>query len=578
MERINRHNFFILLICLLFILAACAPKPGPKPAGPETAPKKQDETGIDQTAGEMTLVDILITEAGAYAARSEFRKALSRYNQALALAGEDRKQDLIEKAESVLPRLSFDEIRHFMDKEGATTQIPKPILLYWYGLSAALTEQKLAAQEIFENFLFEYADHPYAEDVVELLTTIRESLFTKNSIGVLLPLSGKYAIFGQRALNGVQMALKDLSEKYGTRFHLVIKDTKADPQTAVEGVRQLHEQNVAGIVGPWLTVTQAGIEAQKLQLPMIGLTQKSDFPLGGEYLFSNFISPEMQVRSLADYLFGQLGIKKAAILYPKEKYGEKYMHLFWDMVEEYNAQLVGAESYDGNKTDFSRAIKKLTGEYYEIPEEIKKVEEFRLIAAQEGVDEKDPAFFSMLKSFLENYEAADGQEEAAEEEDERIQIDFEALFIPDSPAKVSLILPQLAFNDATGMYLVGTNLWHNPALLKNAKGYIKKAVITDGFFGNSQNPVTSQFNEDYKHLYGSPPKFLEAIAYDCASILFTTAMDETVNTRSALKDALIQKLNYQGVTGDTVFDQDGRADRRLFLITIKKGGFVEISQ
>ncbi|MCF6249255.1 MAG: ABC transporter substrate-binding protein, partial [Desulfobacula sp.] len=164
------------------------------------------------------------------------------------------------------------------------------------------------------------------------------------------------------------------------------------------------------------------------------------------------------------------------------------------------------------------------------------------------------------------------------EEEDKIKIDFEALFIPDSPAKVNLILPQLAFNDAKGMYLVGTNLWHHKNLLKNARGYNKRAIITDGFLSSSQNPVTLDFTKNFENLFKKTPKFLEAISYDTAMILFTTAMGETIDSRVSLKDALKESRIFEGVTGSTIFNSQGRASRQLFLITIKKGRFVEISR
>jgi branched-chain amino acid transport system substrate-binding protein len=70
------------------------------------------------------------------------------------------------------------------------------------------------------------------------------------------------------------------------------------------------------------------------------------------------------------------------------------------------------------------------------------------------------------------------------------------------------------------MYLVGTNLWHHNSLLKDARGYNKRAIITDGFFDNSRNPITAEFTRKFSDLYHTNPKFIEAIAYDTASILF----------------------------------------------------------
>ena len=338
---------------------------------------------------------------------------------------------------------------------------------------------------------------------------------------------------------------------------------------AVEGVRQLHQKNVAGIIGPLLAVGQAGREAETLQIPMIALTQKSDFPLQGDYLFANFITPEMQVQTLGAYLFLKLGIKKVAILYPNEKYGKKYMKLFWDIVDKYDGEVVGVESYDGKKTDFTEPIQKLTGQFFPVPDFLKsEIDEPENSA---GRYEDQPV--DLVQIAIES-EARQGKEE----EEEKIQIDFEALFIPDSPSKINLILPQLAFNDARGMYLIGTNLWHHKSLLKEAKGYNKNAIITDGFFDNSQNPAIVGFLKNFKPLFNTKPQFLEAISYDTASMLFLTAMDETIDSRQTLKDALQGKRIFEGVTGNTIFDKDGIAHRKLFLMTIKKGEFVEINR
>ncbi|MCP4670372.1 MAG: ABC transporter substrate-binding protein, partial [Desulfobacula sp.] len=347
-----------------------------------------------------------------------------------------------------------------------------------------------------------------------------------------------------------------LSNKYSKKFKIVIVDTKADPDIAALGVRTLYQKNVAGIIGPLLNIEKAGLEAQRLKIPLIALTQKQDFPLKGDYLFSNFITPRMQVQTLGAYLFMGLGIKKVAILYPNEKYGQKYMELFWDVVDEYGGQVVGVESYDGKKTDFKEPIQKLTGQFYPIPESLKpEIFEF------ESLD------FSPLNI-----------QEDAKDNKEKIEIDFQALFIPDSPSKINLILPQLAFNDATDMYLVGTNLWHHKSLLRDAKGYNKKSVITDGFFNNSQKPVAMEFITQFESMFNKKPKFLEAISYDTASMLLTFSMDESIDSRQTLKETLAGRRIFEGVTGNTIFDQDGTAHRQLFLMTIKKGEFVEITR
>lgn len=567
-ENLVAGKIVILFFILLF-LSACTQLPEKKPiekdVGAEQIPSATPEVQDDKQ--KASIIEILSSEAEKFSSQGNYQDALFIYNQAFSQALETEKPILISAIEGVLAKTPAQDIQEF--SEIKNIHIPRPMLLYWLGLNYALEKNPVKSKEILDTFLSQYPDHPYYSDATDLLTVVKNSIFKRDTIGCLLPLTGKYSIFGQRALSGIQLAIQDLSLKYSKEFNLIIIDTKADPDIAIEGVRQLHDKNVAGIIGPLLSVKQAGQEAQNLQIPMIALTQKTNFPLQGDYLFSNFITPEMQVRALGTYLFQDLGVKKVAILYPDEKYGKKYMELFWDIVDEYNGEIVGVEPYDGKKTDFAAPIQKLTGQFYPVPKFLKP--------------EPEPLETDINSELMENMEPDTLQIESqalvpVKEEDEKIKIDFEALFIPDSPSKVNLILPQLAFNDATGMYLVGTNLWHHKNILKNSKGYHKRAIISDGFFDNSQNPVTAEFTKNFELLFNKKPKFLEAVSYDTASILFLSAMDETIDSRVALKETLQENRMFEGVTGNTTFDKNGVAHKELFLMTIKKGKFVEISR
>ncbi len=563
----------ILLVSLLF--TACAGKFDQGPVGKTSEPRQYPDLKVYQQKSDETkvsLIKILSAEAEKFSWQQNYQDALFVYNQALSLAKEEEKPPLIQAIENVLQKTSAKDIDEF--RKIQNIHIPRPLLLYWLGINYGLENNMALSKETLESFLYQYPDHRYAVDAQELVQIISKSFFNKDTIGCLLPLSGKYAIFGQRALSGIQLAIQELSKKYSRPFRLIVKDTKADSDLAVQGVRELQLKNVAGIIGPLLAVQKAGQEAQQLKIPMIALTQKNDFPLLGDYLFANFITPEMQVETLGSYLFGNLGIKKVAILYPDEKYGKKYMNLFWDIADEYGVQVVGVETYNGKDTDFRKPIQKLTGAFFPLPEFLQLQENLDdQVDSQIGTDAEDIG--SQIPKMLTVREQIEADRE---DKKEKVQIDFEALFIPDSPSKVKLILPQLVFNDALGMYIVGTNLWHHQSLLKDAKGYNKQAVITDGFFDGSRNLATAKFTKAFQTLFGNKPKFLEAIAYDTATILFEAAMSEGVDSGFAIKGALKGGRVFEGVTGSTVFDENGIAHRDLFLMTIKKGKFVEISR
>lgn len=546
---------WLLVITIIVGLGGCAKSPAPPTSDkPFVSEKEKDDKKI-------LLPPILLAEAEKFSSQGNNQGALFVYNQALAIAKQGDREKILTGIEKVLTKTDPQIIEEFIQIKNLS--IPRSLLLYWLGLNQATQNNYHQAEKALTQFIDTYPDHAYVDDARELLPAIKSAAFKKNTIGCLLPLSGKYQIFGQRALRGIQLAVQDLSKKYGKNFHVIIKDTQSNPERAAESVAELNQKNVMGILGLMLPPHGAGIQAEKFGVPLIALTQKSEFPLEGDYLFSNFITPEMQVRSLASYIFMELGITKVAILYPNERYGQRYMELFWNAVDEFNGEVVGVEPYDGEKTDFMNPIQKLTGEYYPVPKTLMP-EMTRELTPEEMESDATDSYPHTMPVDEQKFD------------DQKVQIDFQALFIPDAVSRVNLILPQLAFNDVKGMVLLGTNLWHQTGLLTGAKGYSKNAVITDGYFGDSKNPITARFEKSFTDLYETRPGFLEAIAYDTATIFFAAAMDKKVDSRKSLKELLQGSQIFEGVTGNTWFDKTGAAQKELFLITVKRDKFMEI--
>ncbi len=529
-------------------------------------PAEPVELNKEDELSKPNIIQVLSAEAEKFIFQKNYKDALSIYEQILLHVKEDKKLEIISKIESVLSKTPTKVLGEW--GEIKDSNIPKALILYFLGLNHALENNPEKAKEALEKFISRYPDHYHYYEALDLLEAVKKSLFTRDTIGCLLPLTGKYAVFGQKALTGIQFAIQELSKKYSRDFKVIVIDTQADPEITVEGVRTLSKKNVAGIIGPLLTEEEAGKEAENFKIPMIALTQKSDFSLQGDYLFSNFITPEMQVQALGNYIFSDLGIKKVAILYPNEKYGIRYMELFSNIAKEYQGEIIGIEPYDGKKTDFTIPIKKITKGFSSAQESNKIIS-----TDSEGPTEQNED---------QNINDEENKDETGllqrKKTGTKSKIDFQALFIPDSPSRINLILPQLAFNDAKGIYLVGTNLWHDESLLKSTKGYNLKIIIPDGFLDSSRNPQPEEFTKNFESLFNYKPQFLEAIAYDTASIFFITAMDETVDSRETLKNALKGKRIYDGVTGQTLFDKQGRVHKPLFLMTIKNGEFVEINQ
>ncbi|MCP4115154.1 MAG: ABC transporter substrate-binding protein [Desulfobacteraceae bacterium] len=556
----NRVVVSVVLV-LAFMLTACAGKKIlPEPEPPVTPPVEQVEEPVEPaqpTEPEKPEVETLLDLVRTLEETADLAEVLRLYNAALKMAAdEERVAEVRAGLNRFLATRENESLEAVLQSEGDL--VPRGAMMYRLGLNYANQNKNQQAVDMLSAFVRDYPDHSDAENAGEILLLLKEHLFKKSTVGCLLPLSGRFSVFGERALKGVELAVRDLSREYSQNIKVIIRDTRSGDGQAVSCVEDLAAQRVAGIAGPIITAGAAGLKAQEMGVPMIALTQKSQIARTGEYVFSNFLTPEIQARALVSYATRVLGVKRFAMLYPEDRYGRTYMNLFWDRVDEMGGEIVGAESYGNDKTDFSDAIKKLTGLYYPVPEDLKPKED--------GED--------LLRNLGEDAVGSKAQEE----EEEKPIVDFKAVFIPDAPSKVGMILPQLVYHDVTGCYLLGTNIWHDPILIDTARRYAKKTVITDGFFVGSRNPEARRFAEDFRSLHGQYPGFIEAAAYDTICMMVRTVMEPGVDSRTSLMEALSGRRVYEGVTGRTLFDQDGNARKELVFLTIKKGEFVEITR
>ena len=518
--------------------------------------------------------------------------AVTNYVLAYKKAKASEKKGVISRLEEAVAQLDSEEFVFLLNR--TDDGFPAGYLLYQLGLNHLEEEEYEYAERVLSIFIENFPGHEKSQQAQSLLETIsKKSVYSRYTIGCLLPFSGRYGAYGNRALKGVELALNRFSsQNVDHAIKIIFKDTGSDPEKAAEAVKELFKENVAAIIGPLVTAETAGVEAQHSGIPIITFTQKEDITQIGDYVFRNFFTPTMQVKTILSFAVESLGLQRFAILYPDENYGTTFMNLFWDEVLAHGGRIVGVESYNSAHTDFADPIKKLVGLYYEVPEDL-KAEMNRAYEDENDLDLIDN-FIDMDFRFAYDTNDNDQAEEPAKEPaDEQIKetdqkdeeekepepiIDFDAVFIPDAPAKSGLIIPQLAYYDVQDTYLFGTNLWHSDSLIEMSRKYAQGAVLTDGFFAQSDSANVKDFVKDFRKTYGENPGFIEAVAYDTAMILFKMVSQPEMRYRSALKKGLMQLNNYEGVTGLTSFDSNGDVRKKLFLLQIKGRDFVELER
>ncbi|TFH66646.1 MAG: tetratricopeptide repeat protein, partial [Gemmatimonadales bacterium] len=407
------------------------------------------------------------------------KEALGWYLKSLKSGPETRLEESLKmKAEEIIASaLSVEQLEEI--EKDYRWGYPSGYLRYAIARASYRARDFDKAQEYLDRFLRD-SEHPLFEEGEALLRRIAAAkLINRNAIGCVLPLTGRYASYGNRVLDAVILASGVFDPGQENPIELFIEDSKGDPTTAREAVRRLaNEYHVIGIVGPLGSSAsmEAAEEAQQLGVPIITLTQRQGITETGDYVFRDFLTGEAQAHALVSYSIHNLGVKNFAILHPDDHYGTEMMHLFWDEVLRQGGQIRGVETYTSGQTDFGIEIKSLTG--LNFPEEGK-----------------------------------------ASEENPKPIVDFDALFIPDSYSVVSMIAPQLAFYDVIGVHLLGTNIWNSPELLKKDSEYLDGAIFIDCFFLNSAHQEVIDFIDRFYVAWGREPGNVEALAYDATNIL-----------------------------------------------------------
>jgi len=379
------------------------------------------------------------------------------------------------------------------------------------------------------------------------------------SVGVVLPLSGKHSQMGYKTLRGIQMGMGLFNKSSDSPIKLAIIDSEGNADVARRGVEKLVSQDhVVAILGDIVSKTAqaVAIKAQELGVPCITLTQKQGITEIGNFIFRSTLTPDAQMQSLVDVAMTQRGYKRFAIIFPNDSYGTEYATAFWDHVLIRGGQVMAAQTYRPEEKDFRDVIQRLVGTYYAEDDRGKELS-LRLAAWQKEQTSKS-AREKPPKDLLPP------------------AIDFDAIFIPDSPKTVGQVAAMLAYNDVNKIPLLGTNLWNSPQFIERGGKFIENSLFIDDYFQADLSPFMKRFTTDFNSQFGYKPDVFETQGYDAASLLDNVLKGMGYSTtRVALRDRLLSATGVNGATGPLKMSYLREVEKSLIPLTVIKGQIVK---
>ena len=183
-------------------------------------------------------------------------------------------------------------------------------------------------------------------------------------IGVLLPLSGEIAAFGEPLQRAAELAVSVVNEQGGLlggrRLEVVVVDDRSDPEAAVAAARRLvHEEGVFALVTVSSPIalrvaTEVTIPEQIVHITLATSPSISQLDDGG-YVFRMVATDEQQAELLA-VTAQRLGHERVSILHVDSEYGRDVARTFTRAYVDLGGRVAATVSYVPGKASYREEL------------------------------------------------------------------------------------------------------------------------------------------------------------------------------------------------------------------------------
>jgi len=303
-----------------------------------------------------------------------------------------------------------------------------------------------------------------------------------------------------------------------TTIKAVAEDDTGSPEVGASAAHKLIDQDSAiGLIGAVMSKVSLAFApiAQAAGVPQIAtISTATGVTLVGDYIFRVCFIDPFQGRVMADFVWSNLKLKTAAVLFDNgNDYSKGLADVFRARFEELGGRVVAWDAF----TDADK-----TADY---------------------------------RPQLTNIKAA--------------RPDF--LYLPNYFASVATCLRQareLGITIPAG----GGDGWGSPELIRLGGGAVEGCYFSDHVSLEDPRPEVQDFVTAYRKRYGDLPDATAVLTYDATSLFLEALKKAGTANGTALRDA-IRTTTFSGVSGTTTFDSNRNPIKSAVIIQVRNGAF-----
>lgn len=339
-------------------------------------------------------------------------------------------------------------------------------------------------------------------------------------IGVILPLTGNGAIYGEWGRNALEIVKDEINSIggiNGDKVELIYEDGKFDAAESVNAFNKLLNINQIKYVitigsSPAVAVSPLANRNKVIQMDFSATA--STYRTEGDFTFRTAPTAEQFGIDGAKWLIDH-NQKQISVLYINNDQGLSIFDAFKKEYEKFGGEILEAQKFSQNGTDFRTEILKT----------IKNKDQYIFLIGhlkESGIIVREINELGYNNSILSHVYSVEGD-------------DF----------------------------------------LKTAGDFNNKLIYLAPDYNPGKNNLTADYNKKYKEKYREDSEYFGAFAYDALRVLaLGISKCSNYNDTECVKNELFRIRGYQGLTGEITFDKSGDRIIDLTVKEVKNGQFV----
>lgn len=184
------------------------------------------------------------------------------------------------------------------------------------------------------------------------------------TVGVVLPLTGEFAIYGEPIRRGIELAFEELQaqEDFPYPLDLQVRDSESEPGTAADQLDQLYEAGAPAVIGGVTTAEALAMVEVADQRDRVLLSPSASSPqLTGlsTNFFRVFPSDFEEGTKMGYFAIQTLGVDEVVIAAAESQYAKGIQQVFAQEIERNGGTVTEVIEYPPNTDDLGGVIERI---------------------------------------------------------------------------------------------------------------------------------------------------------------------------------------------------------------------------